>query len=149
MNIRIYNDSYKDKMIEMILEARAALGLSPSVRSDLYNVNSNYLDKGDMFWIAVDENDEVIGCLGYSRIESTNEAFLHRFYIKPSMKRKGIGTLLLKTAEKSMLESGIVISKVHLGEERDKWFESYSFYPKNGYVRYAPRYMKKDLRTVT
>ena len=35
------------------------------------------------------------------------------------------------------------ISLVHLGEPKEQWFESYSFYPKHGYHEYKPRYMKK------
>ena len=44
-----------------------------------------------------------------------------------------------------MKACGIAISKVHLGEPREQWFESYAFYPKHGYAEYEPRYMKKEL----
>lgn len=52
-------------------------------------IKAHYFDRGDGFWVAVDENDRVIGCGGYSRIEGTNEAFIHRLYVKASEKRKG------------------------------------------------------------
>jgi GNAT superfamily N-acetyltransferase len=61
------------------------------------------------------------------------------------MKHKGIGSALLKTAEEAMIRNGISISRVHLGEPEEQWFESYVFYPKHGYRPYAPRYMKKQL----
>ena len=145
MEIKLYDDSYKERLFAMVSEARLALGLSSEVRADLYDVKSNYLDKGDMFWLAVEDDDSVIGCLGYSRIGDSNEAFLHRFYVKSSRKRQGIGSALLQKAESTMKREGIDISKVHLGCSKEQWFESYSFYPKNGYEEYEPRYMVKQL----
>ncbi len=44
-----------------------------------------------------------------------------------------------------MRSQGITVSLVHLGSPKEQWFESYSFYPKNGYREYASRYMRKDL----
>ena len=145
MNIILYDDRYRDDMLAMISEARVALGLPPSVRADLYDVKANYLDKGDGFWLALDEDGRVIGCLGWSRTEQRDEAFLHRFYVKADRKRRGIGTRLLLTAEAAMREGGIRISRVHLGGPREQWYESYAFYPKNGYTEVAPRYMQKRL----
>jgi len=51
----------------------------------------------------------------------------------------------LQTAEAEMKKQGIVVSLVHLGAPREQWFESYAFYPKNGYREYEPRYMRKVL----
>ncbi len=146
MKILPYDDRYKEKMIAMVSEARTALGLPPEVRADLYDVKTNYLDKGDMFWLALDEDGEVLGCLGYSRIGETEEAFLHRFYVRASRKRQGIGTALLETAENAMRERGISVSRVHLGGPKEQWSESYAFYPKNGYEEDGERYMSKRLR---
>lgn len=145
MQIIPYNDSYRDDLIFMVLEAKDALGRRPTINPDLLSIQSSYFDRGGFFWIAVDDRDRVIGCVGYSRIEGTDEAFLHRLYVKASEKHKGIGTALLQVAETAMKAKGITVSKVHLGEPKEQWFESYSFYPKNGYREYAPRYMKKIL----
>lgn len=111
----------------------------------LLDIKKNYFDRGDMFWIAADDNDRVIGCDGYSRIEGTNEAFIHRLYIKASEKRKGIGSALLETIEAGMRGNGITAARVHLGDPPEQWFDSYSFYPKHGYAEYEPRYMRKKL----
>ncbi len=129
----------------MVLQAKDALGKTPTINPDLLDIKTNYLNRGDMFWIAIDENDRVIGCIGYSKTENPTEAFLHRLYVKASEKRKGIGTQLLQMAESEMRKQGITISLVHLGTPKEQWFESYSFYPKNGYWEYQPRYMRKDL----
>ena len=132
-------------MIFMVLQAKDALGRIPRINEDLLDIKTNYLDRGDMFWIVVDENDRVIGCGGYSRIEGTNEAFIHRLYVKASEKRKGIGSALLDTIEDGMRSNGITTARIHLGAPEEQWFESYSFYPKHGYTEYKPRYMMKTL----
>ena len=145
MQIKPFENRYRDDLIFMVLEAKDALGRIPHLNEDLLNIERNYIEKGDCFWIAVGERDRVIGCVGYSRIDGTSEAFVHRLYVKASMKHKGIGSVLLRTAEEAMKRNGISISRVHLGEPEEQWFESYVFYPKHGYRPYAPRYMKKQL----
>lgn len=146
MKIIEFNDSYRDDMIFMVLQAKDALGRKPSINPDLLDVKANYFDKGDAFFLAIDGNDRVIGCGGFSRIPDTDEAFVHRLYVKASEKRKGIGSALLERIEAEMKARGIAVSKVHLGEPREQWFESCAFYPKHGYAEYAPRYMKKELQ---
>ena len=145
MKIIPYEEKYRDDLIFMILQAKDALGRKPSINGDLLDIKSNYFDQGDMFWLAIDENDRVIGSVGYSKIENTNEAFVHRLFVKASEKHKGIGTALLQVAENEMIKQGIAVSLVHLGEPKEQWFESYSFYPKHGYCEYEPRYMRKNL----
>ena len=145
MTIKPYEEKYKDDLISMVEQAKAALGRGPSVNPDLYDITANYFDKGTMFWVAVDDSDSVVGCIGYSLTDCPSEAFLHRLFVLPSEKRKGIGTALLKTAEEEMKKRGITVSLVHLGAPKEQWFESYHFYPKHGYFEYAPRYMRKHL----
>ena len=145
MIIKLYEEKYRDDMIFMVLGAKDALGRKPTINPDLLDIKANYFDRGDMFWVALDENDRVVGSIGYSKTESSTEAFLHRLYVKASEKRKGIGTALLKTAEEEMKKQGISMVLVHLGEPKEQWFESYHFYPKHGYQEYAPRYMRKEL----
>ena len=145
MEIKLYEDKYRDDMIFMVLQAKDALGRMPRINEDLLNIKRNYFDRGDKFWIAVDNNDRVIGCGGYSRIEGANEAFVHRLYVKASEKHKGIGSALLDTIEAGMRGSGIAVARVHLGAPPEQWFESYSFYPKHGYTEYETQYMLKEL----
>ena len=115
------------------------------MNNDLLDIKSNYFDKGDMFLIAVDENDRVIGSVGYNSINGTTEILLHRLFVKYNMKRNGIGTLLLQTAENHARLNGKTVSRVHLGTPKDQWFESYHFYQKNGYTEYKEHHMKKQL----
>lgn len=144
MTIKPFEPAYRDDLIFMVLSAKDALGRVPRINGDLLDIRAYYFDRGDPFWIAVDENDRVIGCVGYNKT-ADGEAKLHRLYVKPDRKRQGIGSALLKTAEEHMRRNGIAVSTVHLGEPEEQWFESYAFYPKHGYRTYAPRYMKKEL----
>lgn len=145
MHIIEYDDGYRDDMIFMVLQAKDALGRKPTINPDLLDIKTNYIHRGDMFWLAIDDRDRVIGCIGYSKIPNTTEAFLHRLYVKFSEKRKGIGTALLETAEGDMRNKGITVSRVHLGSPKEQWFESYAFYPKHGYEKYQSNFMSKEL----
>lgn len=145
MIIKLYEEKYRDDLIFMVLQAKDALGRKPAINADLLDIRGNYFDRGDLFWVAVNEEDRVVGSIGYSRTEHPSEAFLHRLFVKASEKHKGIGTKLLQTAEAEMRKRGIAVSLVHLGEPKEQWFESYSFYPKNGYREYEPGYMRKEL----
>ena len=138
-----YNEKYRDDMIFMVLEAKNALGRIPRLNKDLLDIQKNYLDIGDMFWLAIDEDNRVIGCIGYNSIPGTNEVKLHRLYVKAARKRQGIGTRLLHTAELHLQKRGKNAVYVHLGGK--DYFESHSFYPKHGYKEYAPSMMKKEL----
>ena len=145
MTIKRYEEEYRDDLIFMVLQAKDALGRRPTINEDLLDIRGRYLERGDGFFVALGEDGRVVGCIGYSRTENPHEAFLHRLYVKASEKRKGIGGALLRTAEAAMREQGILASLVHLGTPREQWFESYAFYPKNGYREYTPGYMRKEL----
>ena len=145
MVIKLYEEKYRDDLIFMVLQAKDALGRIPSINQDLLDIRANYFDRGDMFWVAIDENDRVVGCVGYSKTEDPKEAFLHRLYVKAAEKRKGIGTALLQTAEQEMRRRGIGTVLIHMGQPKAQWFESYAFYPKHDYREYRPGYMRKEL----
>ncbi len=140
-----FEEKYRDDLIFMILEAKDALGKSPTINNDLFDISLNYFDKGDMFWIAVDRNDRVIGSVGYNSIENTNDVWLHRLYVKANLKHQGLGTALLSFAENYLKAIGKSTVLIHLGGE--EYYESRQFYPKHGYVYYADRYMKKQLNS--
>lgn len=129
-------------MIFMVLEAKNALGRIPNLNVDLLDITKYYISCGDMFWLAIDESDRVIGCIGYNQY-GEDIAKLHRLYVKFNLKRRGIGSELLETAERHMKAAGYRYSVVHLGGK--EYFESKQFYPKHGYAEYRPDYMRKEL----
>lgn len=145
MIIKEYEQAYRDDLIFMVLQAKDALGRKPGLNEDLLDIQKNYHEKGDKFWIAVDDNDRVIGSIGYSIEFGKNEAVIHRLFVKANLKRNGIGSMLLGTAEKDLRKRGIAMAKVNLGSPKEQWVESYEFYPKHGYMEYESGRMMKRL----
>lgn len=144
MKIIKFESKYRDDLIFMILEAKNALGRVPRLNQDLLDINTYYFDKGDMFWIALDDNDRVIGSVGFNTNENNKDVTLHRLYVKCNLKHQGIGTALLKTAEEYIKSKNKETIFINLGVG-DEWFESRFFYTKYGYVEYKPNKMKKTL----
>ena len=142
MKIIEFQERYRDDMIFMVLEAKNALGRVPRLNEDLLNIDKHYFSLGDDFWLALDDNDRVIGCIGYNKI-SDDTVKLHRLYVKYNLKRRGIGSALLQTAEQHVKAAGYRYAIVHLGGK--EYFESKQFYPKHGYVEIEPNYMRKEL----
>lgn len=140
MKIISFEEKYRDDMIFMVLSAKNAIGRRPRLNEDLLDIKTNYFDKGQPFWIALDEFDRVIGCIG-TKIKG-DDIFLSRLFIKPDHKRLGIGSKLLKIAEESVKDRGYKEIHTHLGKD---YLESHIFYPKHGYVEYEDCYMKKVL----
>lgn len=143
MKIMKYEAKYRDDLIFMVLEAKNALGRIPTLNDDLLDLDAYYFHKGDMFWIAVDDNDRVIGSIGCNLLPD-NEAVLHRLYIKYTLKRQGLGSMLLEVAENFARDNGKTTINVHLGNKTD-YFESRQFYPKHNYKYVTDDFMKKDL----
>ena len=144
MKIIKFEPGYRDDLIFMILEAKNALGRVPGLNEDLLDIQKSYFDKGDMFWIAVDDNNRVIGSVGYSSVENSNDVVLHRLFVKYNLKHQSIGTALLKTAENHLKTLGKKTVIVHLGD-KEHFYESWQFYPKHGYTEFKPSYMRKNL----
>lgn len=130
-------------MIFMILEAKNAMSRVPGLSEDLLDIRKNYLEKGGMFWLAVDKHGRVIGSVGYNPVENSDEVWLHRLFVKYSLKRRGIGSALLETAEAYLRRQGKSAVLVHLGGE--DWIESLNFYPKHGYREAGHFVMYKQL----
>lgn len=142
MKIIEFQEKYRDDMIFMVLEAKNALGRVPRLNDDLLDIRSHYFQSGDRFWLAIDDNDRVIGCIGYNKY-SGDTVKLHRLYVKCNLKRQGIGSELLETAEKYIKAKGFKYAVVHLGGK--EYFESKQFYPKHGYAEYTDGLMRKEL----
>ncbi|MBR1586294.1 MAG: GNAT family N-acetyltransferase [Clostridia bacterium] len=142
MRIISFDPRYRDDMIFLVLQAKDALGCVPRLNEDLLDVSANYLQQGDGFFLALSDDDRVIGCIG---VQINGEsARLRRFYVKANAKRQGIGSQLLATAEQFARAHGAKEAVVHMGDPAHYW-ESALFYPKHGYETAEYRWMKKNL----
>ena len=125
-----FQQEYRDDAIFCLLLAKDAILNAPRLSEDLLDIQKNYFDKGDMFWIALDEDNRVIGMIGTNTISET-DMWLKRLFIKPEAKRKGLGSALLVTAEAYAKTKGI--EKIHT-RFADWFIEAAMFYPSKGYV---------------
>lgn len=141
MKIKLFEPKYRDDLIFMILEAKNALGRIPHLNEDLLDIDDNYFSTGNMFWIAIDDNDRVIGSIG-TKIISKNEMWLKRLYVKSTMKKQGIGNMLYIKAEEFAAHKGIVTIYTRFASD---YIEAQKFYPSIGFIETAPYEMVKHL----
>ena len=142
MEIKIFEEKYRDDMIFMILEAKNALGRIPHLNEDLLDVVSNYISTGNMFWIAINDHDRVIGSIG-TKIVSQNEMWLKRLFVKSTIKRQGIGKELYKKAEEFAIQKGIHTIYTRFSSD---YVEAQKFYPAMGFVEIEPYEMARYLK---
>jgi len=138
------DDSCKDELTALVIQAKQALGHEGTVNPDLLTVKEIYLDKGDSFFLMLDESCHVIGCGSYSSPENGTHVRLHRLYVRPDLKHGGISSALLAVLEDHARKNGKTAASVHLRAPASRRFE-YAFYPKHGYREYAERLMRKEL----
>lgn len=129
-NIIPFQNTYRDDMIFCLLSAKDALGRIPRLNEDLLDIGKNYFDKGEMFWLALDDHDRVIGMLGTNTIPASG-MWLKRFYVKPALKRNGLGSALLATLEDYAKSKNI--SALYTRCALD-YIEGMQFYPAKGFV---------------
>lgn len=125
-----YNDDYRDDMFLCYLLAKEALG-KPHLRDDLLDIKSNYFELGDEFWLAISDENRVVGMVGEHRI-SDKEFFLKRLFIKPDYKRCGIASQLLEKVEDYARIQGI--SEIHT-RFPEHYVEAGKFYPAKGFIK--------------
>ena len=123
-----FEAKYRDDAIFCVLSSKNALGRIPKLNEDMLYIEKNYFDTGNMFWIAIDHSDRIIGTLG-TQIVSETDMWLKRLFIKPSFKRKGIGSALLKEAEKFAELKGIAIIHTRFADDFNE--AAYFYFNKN------------------
>lgn len=142
--ITIYDDSYKEEVIKLILHVQNVeyeVGISVEEQPDILDIYSNYINDGGNFWIALNDNGEVVGSIGLQR--KTNEvAVLKKFFVYKDYRGNELGTgkklyeALLDFAKKQGF------SKIIL-DTPSKATRSHGFYKKVGFKEID----KEDLPT--
>jgi hypothetical protein len=149
-----YSAEYRGDMLFCFLSAKDAIGRSyapqewnkPTLKDDLLDIEKHYIGRGDAFFLAVDENDRVVGMVG-TRTEPPSDMRLKRLFVKPELKGKGIGGKLLAAAEKFAADKGITAIHTRFAD----WYrEAAVFYPAKGFAEVKSeghlRYMVKRLK---
>ncbi|MBT2658350.1 GNAT family N-acetyltransferase [Bacillus sp. ISL-18] len=140
--ITVYDERYKEEVINLIMyvqNVEFSVGISMEEQPDILDIQSNYINDGGNFWVALNDNGEVVGSIGLQR--KTNEiAVLKKFFVYKGYRGKefGIGTGLYKALLDFATKQRY--SKVLL-DTPSKATRSHSFYKKVGFKEIA----KKDL----
>ena len=120
-----YAPEYRDDLLFCYLCAQDALDPPPRLREDLLDIQRNYFDTGDMFWVALSAQGRVIGMLGTHTVSPT-DLWLKRLFVKPELKRHGIASALLAVA----LEYAKAKGMTHIHTRfNDGYTEAAQFYP--------------------
>jgi len=150
-----YESKYRDDMLFCYLSAKDVLGRyapedkyrKPVLKEDLLDIEKNYLKRGDIFYLAIDERDRVVGMIG-TQIISESELWLKRLFIKPEQKSKGVGSKLLAKVEEFAAKQGITIIHTRFA---NWYYEAAAFYRAKDFVKaQSPEdylcYMIKELK---
>jgi ribosomal-protein-alanine N-acetyltransferase len=145
-----YSAEYRDDMLFCFMLAKDALSRAPNsekpyIKPELLNVEGVYLKRGDIFLLAIDADDRVVGMVGTETVSPT-DMWLKRLFIKPDVKGKGVGSKLLAEVEKFAVSEGINTLHTRFAD----WYaEATRFYPAKGFVDSEPskglRHMVKRL----
>jgi len=132
-----YAHKYHDDMLFCFLSAKDAIGRyapkqwsRPTLKDDLLEIEENYTERGDVFYLAIDERDRVVGMIGTQTVSPT-DLWLKRLFIKPEVKCHGIGSKLLSSVENYAAEKGVTTIHTRFAY----WYrEAAVFYPAKGFV---------------
>ncbi len=82
--IKPFEVAYQQQIEELVLTIQNQefkLNITAQHQPDLPNLKAFYQQRGGEFWIAVDSNDEVLGCIGFEKLDATNGA-LRKMFLK-------------------------------------------------------------------
>lgn len=129
-----YNDNYKEQTIKLIFDIlENEFGRkSKSGRPDVKNIPEFYQkDELSDFWIAIRDNDELIGTIALSNF-GEGISYLQRFFVKKEFRREGLGRKLLNHLLDFARAHGY--KEIYLSTSEDM-VSANKFYLKNGFER--------------
>ncbi|MGN7765734.1 GNAT family N-acetyltransferase [Paenibacillus sp. 22594] len=132
--ITVYDDSYKEEVIKLILHVQNVeykVGISLKEQPDILDIHTNYINDGGNFWIALNENEEVVGSIGLQK-KNKEVAVLKKFFVYKDYRGKEFGTG--KTLYEALLDFAKKqgFSKIIL-DTPSKATRSHGFYKKVGF----------------
>lgn len=112
--------------------------------SNLKSRVEEMMKRGNYTIIVADDNGKVvgfIGCVNYLAFELENEGMkIIALAVSKEYRRKGIGTSLIKAAEKQAKENGFEVILLNSGMLRN---DAHSFYESQGYSKNSYGFIKK------
>lgn len=94
MEIKSYSHEYRNQIIALILYIQnfeQRVDLSIEEQPDIADIPEYYQLNGGDFWVAIDDNGDVIGTLGLMKKEN-HYGVLKKFFVKPEFRGSKTGT---------------------------------------------------------
>ncbi len=137
MEIIVYNDTYKNQIIDLILDIQCKefnVPITINDQPDLQNISKYYLGNNGSFWIAI-QDGKVIGTIATLFLKNEN-AVIRKLFTDGNYRGKEFqtGLRLLETLESFCFERGK--KRIYLGTT-SKFKAAQRFYEKNGYIEIA------------
>ncbi|MED3965758.1 GNAT family N-acetyltransferase [Niallia taxi] len=140
--ITIYEKCHKDGVIKLIMDVQNMefnVGISVEEQPDILDIQANYIDGGGNFWVALNNQEEVVGSIGLQK-KTKEIAVLKKFFVYKDYRGKeyGFGEGLYKALLNFAIEKGF--TKVIL-DTPSVATRSHHFYEKVGFKNIS----KKDM----
>jgi len=110
--------------------------------TDLRAPSESFSSTGGLFWVVEDERGRVSGCIAVDYPEPRT-AELHRLYVRPDQRRRGLGGTLVAHAEDHARASG---AKQIVFWSDTRFTDAHSLYERLGYRRVGGT---RDLRDIS
>lgn len=96
--IKEYEDRYNKKINDFVISIYVdEYGFEEHRKGLEQEDNSIYVREGGNFWIAVDENDEIVGTIAVSK-HSDSDMEIKRLYVRKDYRGKGLSKILYNGA---------------------------------------------------
>lgn len=132
MKIQQITNDYQEEMVSLILgiqNQEAKINLSIEEQPDLLDVENSYIQSGGNFWVAINDNNHVVGTIAVMKIDN-DWCALKKFFVRKDYRSKKIGLLLYRQLYSFAKEAGF--SHIIL-DTPSVAIKSHRFYEKAGF----------------
>ncbi len=98
MEIKVFEPKFNQAVIDLILNIQQeefSIPISLAEQPDLLDIENSYQNQGGQFWVAVDDEKKVLGCIGLVALRENNVA-LKKMFVAATYRKAGLGKKLLK-----------------------------------------------------
>ncbi|HEN5622531.1 TPA: bifunctional helix-turn-helix transcriptional regulator/GNAT family N-acetyltransferase, partial [Legionella pneumophila] len=130
-------------MIENIQVNEFYLSITPEINASILKAEEEYCyDNSCNFWYAVDEQGNIIGCIGLKKLNNT-EGEVKKFFIASKYRGLGLAQKLMLTLVKNAMKHGF--KKLFLGTVA-QLNAARRFYEKNGFALVNKESLPKEFK---
>lgn len=139
--IKKFEDRYNEKVNNFIISILVEEYGFERFRENLEGQNNHaYIEDGNNLWIALDENDNIIGTIALRKKNDT-EAELKKVYVEKSYRGTGLSKELYNKVIENTKEN--TYNRIFLGTY-DKLESAIHFYLKRGFTQIDKLYNKEE-----